>query len=180
MWFGFQQPFEGRSVAWRHWKRLCSRLSKDGLDHGEGDTDLLCRRFQGWLDESSSGDAVFSYHKQRLLDHLFLLDFFHRSVMCGNGKALEACYFLLAPIFFFNEQEELQRWSICAHCEHYVYMAPCIEGNPTDKQNNFIVRPFRPWFGRWRIHRGETGKKNKDVCKKTSNSQLQLYLNLEI
>ena len=74
--------------------------SKDRLHHGEGDTDLLCRRFQGWLDESSSRDAVFSYHKQNLLDHLFLLDFFHTSVRCGNGKALEACYFLLAPIFF--------------------------------------------------------------------------------
>ncbi|CAH3181019.1 unnamed protein product [Porites lobata] len=74
--------------------------SKDRLHHGEGDTDLLCRRFQGWRDESSSRDAVFSYHKQNLLDHLFLLDFFHTSVRCGNGKALEACYFLLAPIFF--------------------------------------------------------------------------------
>ena len=27
MWFESQQPFVGRSVAWRHWKRLCSRLS---------------------------------------------------------------------------------------------------------------------------------------------------------
>lgn len=73
--------------------------SKDTLNHSQNPTDLLCNRFQGWLEESSK-DAVFSYNKQNLFDHLFLLDFFHSSVRLGNGKALESCYFLLAPIFF--------------------------------------------------------------------------------
>ena len=50
--------------------------------------------------EENSKDATFNYNTQNLFDHLFLLDFFHSSVRLGNGKALEACYFILAPLFF--------------------------------------------------------------------------------
>lgn len=73
--------------------------SKAVMSQSQSPTDLLYNRFQGWLDESSK-DAVFSYNKQNLFEHLFLLDFFHRSVRLGNGKALEACYFLMAPVFY--------------------------------------------------------------------------------
>ena len=72
---------------------------KETMSHSQDPSYLLYNRFQGWVEECSK-DVVFSYHKENIFEHLFLLDFFHNSVQLGNGKALEACYFLLAPIFF--------------------------------------------------------------------------------
>ena len=67
--------------------------TKETMSHSQDLSYLLYNRFQGWLEECSK-DVVFSYHKENLFEHLFLLDFFHNSVRLGNGKALEACYFL--------------------------------------------------------------------------------------
>ena len=73
--------------------------SKEEINRNQCPEQFLCNRFQGWLEENSK-DATFNYNTQNLFDHLFLLDFFHSSVRLGNGKALEACYFILAPLFF--------------------------------------------------------------------------------
>ena len=83
----------------KEFENLAYFPEKETMSHSQDPSYLLYNRFQGWVEECSK-DVVFSYHKENIFEHLFLLDFFHNSVRLGNGKALEACYFLLAPIFF--------------------------------------------------------------------------------
>ena len=69
------------------------------------DSNLMLKCFKEWLEDNRKDDKVFEYFYLFLTKFGSLLFKFHEAIRIGNGKAREACWFEMLPLFAaFNKK----------------------------------------------------------------------------